>query len=102
MTLVRRDKDEEKMLVSYFVPVHSWKGTGLRFFIRCVFLIDDLSDIGEEKTSDANSDEGGVEGGIRRYAPLIKDIRAHLKKKLPGYSIPTCKSYKYLNPVFLV
>ncbi|KIK70236.1 hypothetical protein GYMLUDRAFT_34725 [Collybiopsis luxurians FD-317 M1] len=69
VTLVRRDKDEEKMLVSYFVPVHSWKG--------------------EEKTSDANSDEGGVEGGIRRYAPLIKDIRAHLKKKLPGYSIPT-------------
>lgn len=26
VTLVRRDKDEEKMLVSYFVPLNSWKG----------------------------------------------------------------------------
>ncbi|KAE9396455.1 large subunit of L-aminoadipate-semialdehyde dehydrogenase [Gymnopus androsaceus JB14] len=70
VTLVRRDKDEEKMLVSYFVPVNSWKGDG-----------------SAEKTTDA--EEGGVEGGIRRYALLIKDIRAHLKKKLPGYSVPT-------------
>lgn len=29
VTLVRRDKDEEKMLVSYFVPVNSWKGMSL-------------------------------------------------------------------------
>ncbi|KAJ4468852.1 aminoadipate-semialdehyde dehydrogenase [Lentinula aciculospora] len=70
VTLVRRDKDEEKMLVSYFVPLKSWKG-----------------DASELQTTD--KEEGSVEGGIRRYAPLIKDIRAHLKKKLPGYSIPT-------------
>ncbi|KAF9069460.1 hypothetical protein BDP27DRAFT_1325376 [Rhodocollybia butyracea] len=70
VTLVRRDKDEEKMLVSYIVPVNSWEG-----------------DASEDKIVDA--EEGGVEGGIRRYAMLIRDIRTHLKKKLPGYSIPT-------------
>ncbi|KAJ3995925.1 aminoadipate-semialdehyde dehydrogenase [Lentinula boryana] len=70
VTLVRRDKDEEKMLVSYFVPLSSWKVEG-----------------SENRTS--YKEEGTVEGGIQRYAPLIKDIRAHLKKKLPGYSIPT-------------
>ncbi|KAH7869096.1 uncharacterized protein C8R40DRAFT_1177062 [Lentinula edodes] len=71
VTLVRRDKDEEKILVSYFVPLNSWKGDG-----------------NEEKATNID-DAGSVEGGIRRYAPLIKDIRTHLKKKLPGYSIPT-------------
>lgn len=47
--------------------------------------------VAENGTTDA--EEGGVEGGIRRYAPLIKDIRAHLKAKLPGYSVPTRKLY---------
>ncbi|KAF5390097.1 hypothetical protein D9757_003872 [Collybiopsis confluens] len=69
VTLVRRDKDEEKMLVSYFVPVNSWKVDG--------------------NTVDGDSGEGGVESGIRRYAALIKDIKSYLKKKLPGYSVPT-------------
>ncbi|KAJ3970057.1 aminoadipate-semialdehyde dehydrogenase [Lentinula raphanica] len=70
VTVVRRDKDEEKMLVSYIVPLDSWTGNG-----------------GVNKTTE--KEEGTVEGGIRRYAPLIKDIRDHLKKKLPAYSIPT-------------
>ncbi|KAI9444302.1 alpha-aminoadipate reductase Lys1p [Lactarius indigo] len=68
VTLVRRDKDEEKVLVSYFVPL---EGPDLDGF-----------------TSDL-PDEGGVFGGIRKYKRLIKDIREHLKKKLPNYSIPT-------------
>jgi L-2-aminoadipate reductase len=29
--------------------------------------------------------------GMRRYRRLIKDIREHLKKKLPAYSVPGCK-----------
>lgn len=69
VTLVRRDKDEEKVLVSYFVPL---EGTDLDGF-----------------TSD-QPDEGDVFGGIRKYKRLIKDIREYLKKKLPSYSIPTC------------
>ncbi|KAI9458834.1 alpha-aminoadipate reductase Lys1p [Lactarius psammicola] len=68
VTLVRRDKDEEKVLVSYFVPL---EGPDLDGF-----------------TSDL-PDEGSVFGGIRKYKRLIKDIREHLKKKLPNYSIPT-------------
>ncbi|KAL0958144.1 hypothetical protein HGRIS_000311 [Hohenbuehelia grisea] len=71
VTLVRRDKDEEKILVSYFVPLDD---PGLDEF---------ASDVPE---ADAQKD---VATGIRKYRRLIKDIREHLKKKLPSYSIPT-------------
>ncbi|KZP25738.1 alpha-aminoadipate reductase Lys1p [Athelia psychrophila] len=67
VTLVRRDKDEEKVLVSYFVPAEGV----------------------EELTSDIGEEGEGLTGGIRRYRRLIKDIREHLKKKLPSYSVPT-------------
>ncbi|KAH9939847.1 alpha-aminoadipate reductase Lys1p [Amylocystis lapponica] len=71
VTLVRRDKDEEKVLVSYFVPVG---GPSL----------DDFE-------SDIPEDEGekGIVSGMRRYRRLIKDVREYLKKKLPSYSVPT-------------
>ena len=71
VTLVRRDKDEEKILVSYFVPLDAPN------------LDDFASDItdGEETK--------GVVKGIRKYRRLIKDIREHLKKKLPSYSVPS-------------
>ncbi|KAG1902355.1 uncharacterized protein F5891DRAFT_1127669 [Suillus fuscotomentosus] len=55
VTLVRRDKDEEKILVSYFLT----------------------------------EDDEKVDGKSPKYRRLIKDIREHLKKKLPSYSIPT-------------
>ncbi|KAI0031959.1 alpha-aminoadipate reductase Lys1p [Vararia minispora EC-137] len=67
VTLVRRDKDEEKILVSYFVPLDS----------------PDL-DAYASDVPDAD-----VVGGIRKYRRLIKDIREHLKKKLPSYSVPS-------------
>ncbi|EMD34789.1 hypothetical protein CERSUDRAFT_107385 [Gelatoporia subvermispora B] len=71
VTLVRRDKDEEKILVSYFVPI---SGPAL-----------------DEYASDAaeGEDEKGLVSGMRRYRKLIKDIREHLKTKLPSYSVPT-------------
>ncbi|TRM60442.1 hypothetical protein BD626DRAFT_407533 [Schizophyllum amplum] len=72
VTLVRRDKDEEKILVSYFVPLD---GPGLDAY---------ASDIPEE-----GGDGKGVAEGMRKYRRLIKDIREHLKKKLPSYSVPT-------------
>lgn len=71
VTLVRRDKDEEKILVSYFVPL---EGSGL----------DDF----ESDVADGDDDKGLVIG-IRRYRRLIRNIREHLKKKLPSYSVPT-------------
>ncbi|KAF8634830.1 hypothetical protein AX17_004081 [Amanita inopinata Kibby_2008] len=71
VTLVRRDKDEEKILVSYFVPLDD------------PTLASYASDIADEE------DHKDVVGGMRKYRRLIKDIREHLKKKLPSYSIPS-------------
>lgn len=74
VTLVRRDKYEEKVLVAYFVPLQGSKG------------FDDL-------VSDVEDEEGGtatdVAKGLKRYRRLIKDIREYLKTKLPSYSIPS-------------
>ena len=71
VTLVRRDKYEEKVLVSYFVPL---EGPNL-----------------DEFASDApeTEDDKNLLRGIKRYRRLIKDIRDHLRKKLPSYSVPT-------------
>ncbi|KAG6812202.1 putative NRPS-like protein biosynthetic cluster [Tricholoma furcatifolium] len=71
VTLVRRDKDEEKILVSYFVPLDA---PGLAAY---------ASDIQEEE------EDRGLARGMRKYRRLIKDIREHLKKKLPSYSVPS-------------
>jgi L-aminoadipate-semialdehyde dehydrogenase len=71
VTLVRRDKDEEKILVSYFVPLEA----------------PDLA--GFESDAISGEEDKGVAGGIWKYKRLIKDVREHLKKKLPSYSIPT-------------
>ncbi|KAF8970209.1 alpha-aminoadipate reductase Lys1p [Flammula alnicola] len=71
VTLVRRDKDEEKILVSYFVPLDDPN------------LAAYASDVGDDE------DAKGLVQGMRRYRRLIKDIREHLKKKLPSYSVPT-------------
>lgn len=72
VTLVRRDKDEEKILVSYFVPINGP-------------LLDGFaSDAAEDE------DDKGLVGAMRKYRRLIKDIREYLKTKLPSYSVPTC------------
>jgi L-aminoadipate-semialdehyde dehydrogenase len=68
VTLVRRDKDEEKILISYFVPLD---GPGLDGF-----------------ASEA-PDDGGLVAGMKRYRRLIKNIREYLKAKLPSYSVPS-------------
>lgn len=71
VTLVRRDKDEEKILVSYFVPVN---GPVLDGF---------ASDAPEDE------DDKNLVGAMRKYRRLIKEIREYLKTKLPSYSVPT-------------
>jgi L-aminoadipate-semialdehyde dehydrogenase len=70
VTLVRRDKDEEKILVSYFVPL---EGPGLDAFASEVTDAEDQTDLVK---------------GMRKYRSLIKDVREHLKTKLPTYSVP--------------
>ncbi|KAJ1930682.1 large subunit of alpha-aminoadipate reductase [Tieghemiomyces parasiticus] len=69
VTLVRRDKNEEKTLVSYFVP-----GPVEAFAQGSA---DPAAAAVEEEEDDDN------------YARLIADIRAYLKHKLPSYSIPS-------------
>ncbi|KAG2003327.1 nonribosomal peptide synthetase 12, variant 2 [Coprinopsis cinerea AmutBmut pab1-1] len=79
VTLVRRDKDEEKILVSYFVPHDT----------------DDVkaywSDIASapSEAEDGDKSKREVVKGIRRYRKLIRHIREYLKGKLPSYSVPT-------------
>jgi L-aminoadipate-semialdehyde dehydrogenase len=68
VTLVRRDKFEEKVLVCYFVPKD---GKGLEEYVS---EVEDEEDVGM---------------GFRKYRKLIRDIREYLKKKLPSYSVPS-------------
>ncbi|KAN0063093.1 large subunit of alpha-aminoadipate reductase [Thecaphora frezii] len=77
VTLVRRDKDEEKVLVSYFVP-----GPG-------AVELEEKSSAGEEADGARASRDAHLVRGMRRHRRLIKNIRDHLKKKLPAYSVPT-------------
>ncbi|KAG9118694.1 large subunit of alpha-aminoadipate reductase [Ceratobasidium sp. 392] len=73
VTLVRRDKNEEKVLISYFVPA---SGKGVDEF---------MSSAGEDEDDAGKS----FSKGFKVYRRLIKNIREHLKKKLPSYSVPS-------------
>ena len=76
VTLVRRDKDEEKVLVSYFVPIGGDE-------------LEGLMSASEADEEDQNVDlKEEMIRGVKRYRRLIKDIREHLKKKLPSYAVP--------------
>ena len=72
VTLVRRNKDEEPILVSYIVPeLKEWP----------TWLADrELKDSPEDDT---------MVGMLKRFRPLQDDVRNHLKGKLPSYAVPT-------------
>lgn len=72
VTLVRRDKDEEPVLISYIVP-HS---------------VEDASLFSAHESLDEEEDDKIVKGLVR-YRRLIKDIKDYLKTKLPTYAVPT-------------
>ncbi|GAA5943971.1 L-aminoadipate-semialdehyde dehydrogenase [Sporobolomyces koalae] len=81
VTLVRRDKYEEKVLVAYFVPlVGSEALEGL--------VSGDDEEQSEERVGGKVS-QNEVAKGLRRYRKLIKSIREYLKTKLPSYSVPS-------------
>ena len=75
VTLVRRDKDEEKVLVSYFVP--NEQGDLASLMSASEADDDEEKDLGKEMVR-----------GVRRYRRLIREIREYLKKKLPSYAVP--------------
>lgn len=85
VTLVRRDKDEEKILVTYFVPL-------VTYFVPVggAALDEYVSDVGDDEDKNLVS-------GMRKYRRLIKEIREYLKKKLPSYSVPTCECRRVLR-----
>ncbi|SOV04481.1 probable LYS2 - L-aminoadipate-semialdehyde dehydrogenase, large subunit [Ustilago sp. UG-2017a] len=84
VTLVRRDKDEEKVLVSYFVP-----GPGAAEFEEQLTEDDEAVTTTASAAGGKAARDAMLVKGMRRYRNLIKDIRDHLKRKLPAYSIPT-------------
>jgi len=60
------------VLVSYFVPLDGDK--------LCKLVSD--TDMVEEKS---------IVRGMWKYRHLVKDVKEHLKKKLPSYSVPSGK-----------
>lgn len=71
ITLVRRNKDEEPVLISYIVPQ---EGEHLDSFVA-----NDADD----------EDDSPLVKGLVKYRHLIKDIKTYLKGKLPTYAVPT-------------
>ncbi|KAI1624220.1 L-aminoadipate-semialdehyde dehydrogenase [Exophiala viscosa] len=72
VTLVRRDKFEEQMLVSYVVPQMSkWEQY--------------LADQGKEDISD----DGSMAGRFERFRLLQQSVQEYLRTKLPVYAVPS-------------
>ncbi|KAI1739032.1 putative aminoadipate protein [Xylaria scruposa] len=75
-TLVRRDRNEEQTLVSYIVPeAAEWR----RFL--AARAMDDIEDEGIEM--------GSVTVFQKKYRIMQKEVRDHLKSRLPAYAVPT-------------
>ncbi|GJN93172.1 hypothetical protein Rhopal_006219-T1 [Rhodotorula paludigena] len=84
VTLVRRDKYEEKVLVAYFVPL-----VGSKELEGLVSGDEDDEDADALKEGGNKVSQNEVAKGLRRYRKLIKNIREYLKTKLPSYSVPS-------------
>lgn len=73
VTLVKRDKDEEPVLISYVVPN----------------AVDDNAALFSAHESLDEDEDDKVVQGLVRYRHLIKDIKDYLKSKFPSYAVPT-------------
>jgi L-2-aminoadipate reductase len=81
VTLVRRDKDEEPTLVSYFVPEFAkWREWMTQ---RYPGKYDSLMPV------DPSKEQQSLERRFESTAALRKEIQNYLKTKLPSYAIPT-------------
>ena len=75
-TLVRRDRNEEPILVSYVVPeLNEWP----RF----------LKSQGLEDVDDEGTDIGPSKVYFTRFRRMQTELRDHLKGRLPSYAVPT-------------
>ncbi|RBR03955.1 uncharacterized protein FIESC28_11656 [Fusarium coffeatum] len=75
-TLVRRDKNEEPILVSYIVPeLNEWPK-----FLK----VQGLEDVEDEGT-----DIGPTKVYFKRFRRMQTEVRDHLKGRLPAYAVPT-------------
>ncbi|KAF4471577.1 L-aminoadipate-semialdehyde dehydrogenase [Fusarium albosuccineum] len=75
-TLVRRNMNEEPILVSYIVPeLNEWP----RF----------LQSQGLEDIEDEGTDIGPTTVYFKRFRRMQTEVREHLKDRLPAYAVPT-------------
>ena len=72
VTLVRRDKDEEHMLVSYVVPELTLWSAWLK-----------------ERAMEERDTDATMKGMLSRFAALREEMRGHLKTKVPQYAVPS-------------
>jgi L-aminoadipate-semialdehyde dehydrogenase len=73
VTLVRRDKDEEPTLVSYFVPeIAKWQEWSR-----------------QRGKNELMPNSNTMESLLTKFQPLRDDIRDYLKTKLPAYAVPS-------------
>jgi L-aminoadipate-semialdehyde dehydrogenase len=81
VTLVRRDKDEEPNLVSYFVPE----------FTKWMEWMKQQNPTKQNSLLpiDPHSDEHTLERRFEATVALRAEIREYLKGKLPSYAVPT-------------
>ncbi|KAI1385300.1 large subunit of L-aminoadipate-semialdehyde dehydrogenase [Hypoxylon trugodes] len=75
-TLVRRDRNEEPILVSYLVPeAAEWRRW--------------LSTRELEEVEDDGVEMGPTRVFLRKYRSMQTEVRDHLKSRLPAYSVPS-------------
>ncbi|OTA65923.1 large subunit of L-aminoadipate-semialdehyde dehydrogenase [Hypoxylon sp. EC38] len=75
-TLVRRDRNEEPILVSYVVPeVSEWRRW--------------LSARGVEEVEDEGVEMGPTRVFLKKYRAIEAEVRDHLKSRLPAHSVPS-------------
>ncbi|KAL9613657.1 MAG: hypothetical protein Q9204_008887, partial [Flavoplaca sp. TL-2023a] len=73
VTLLRRDKDEEPILVTYLVPnLKQW-----------------WTWLDERGLQEEAEDDESMSGLLKRFQALRADLRDYLKTKLPTYAVPT-------------
>ncbi|PHH85060.1 hypothetical protein CDD83_973 [Cordyceps sp. RAO-2017] len=76
VTLVRRDKDEEHTLVTYFVPETK------RWF-------EHLEQQQGASDATSNSHDESMSGMLRRFRSLSEDCKKFLAAKVPKYAVPS-------------
>lgn len=76
VTIVRRDKDEEQTLVTYFVPETK------RWFQH-------VEELESRKVDEEESVDESLTGMLRRFKSLSDDAKKFLGTRLPKYAVPT-------------